>query len=207
MGGWVAAAVLVVITLAGTATLVGVVAGVENPFALLSRATTTSRPARVDIPPPPPGTVPTRVSIPSLAVSSSLIASGLAPNGEIAVPPLSTPQQAAWFNQGPVPSAPGAAVILGHINGDGRPGVFNHLRLLRTGSQVFVDRSDHQTAVFTVSRVDIVPKGAFPAEWVYGTDGSQQLRLITCGGKLDPRAHQYDSNIVAYASLTAVRPT
>ena len=41
---------------------------------------------------------PTRVSLPSIDATSSLIPLGLQADGELAVPPLSNPMQASWYD-------------------------------------------------------------------------------------------------------------
>ena len=47
---------------------------------------------------------------------------------------------------------------------------------------------------------------AFPSTAVYGIIDDPGLRLITCGGTFDPAAGSYESNIVAYATLTSRHP-
>lgn len=150
---------------------------------------------------------PTRVTVPSIEATSSLIPLGLQSDGELAVPPLSTPMQASWFDKSPTPGALGPAVILGHVNGNGKQGIFADLGRVQAGEQVLVDRADGQTAVFTVSHVDTVPKANFPSNDVYGDTPDSELRLITCGGVLDKADHNYLSNVVVYANLTEVRKT
>ena len=70
-----------------------------------------------------------------------------------------------------------------------------------------VARQDGQTAIFTVSHIDTVPKNAFPSDQVYGDTPDSQLRLITCGGVFDPAAKSYEANVVVYANLTGVKKT
>jgi Sortase domain len=151
--------------------------------------------------------VPTKVAVPSIDASSSLISLGKLPDGELEVPPLINPKQASWYNGSPAPGTLGPAVILGHINGDGKPGIFYRLKDVKAGDQVFVDRQDGQTAIFTVSHIDTVPKNAFPSDQVYGDTPDSQLRLITCGGIFDPAARSYEANVVVYANLTGVKKT
>ena len=150
---------------------------------------------------------PMKVTVPSISTSSSLVALGQEPNGALSVPPLSQPMQASWYDKSPTPGALGPAVILGHVNGGGKPGVFLNLKDVKAGDEVFVDRADGQTAVFKVAHVDTVLKAEFPANEVYGDTPNSQLRLITCGGDLDREAHSYKSNVVVYADLESVRKT
>ena len=149
---------------------------------------------------------PTSVSVPSIGAESSLIETGLKADGSLEVPSLQTPMQASWYDQSPTPGSLGPSVILGHVNGSGKPGIFYKLADTKAGDQIFVKREDGQTAVFTVSNVDTVPKAAFPSEMVYGDTPDAQLRLVTCGGIFDPAARSYEANVIVYANLTDVRP-
>ncbi len=150
---------------------------------------------------------PVRVTVPAISAESNLISLGRQEDGSLAVPPLDRPMQASWWNESPTPGELGPAVILGHVNGNGKPGVFLNLSKIQAGQQIFVDREDGQTAIFTVSHVDTVPKAAFPTQAVFGDTPDGQLRLITCGGGLDRSSRSYDSNVVVYANLTGVRTT
>ncbi|MDL5160208.1 class F sortase [Actinomycetospora termitidis] len=149
---------------------------------------------------------PTSVSVPSIGAESSLIETGQKSDGELEVPPLDNPMQASWYDKSPSPGTLGPSVILGHVNGYGKPGIFYRLKDTKAGDQILVRRQDGQTAVFTVSNIDTVPKAGFPAEQVYGDTPDAQLRLITCGGVFDPAAHSYEANVIVYANLTEVRP-
>ena len=150
---------------------------------------------------------PLKVTVPSIQATSSLVPLGLNKDGSLAVPPLKTPEQASWYDKSPTPGSIGPAIVLGHIDGNGKPGVFIDLSKVKPGDQVFVDREDGQTAVFTISHVDTVLKSAFPTQQVYGDTPDAEIRLITCGGELDKAAGNYLSNVVAYGNLTAVRKT
>jgi LPXTG-site transpeptidase (sortase) family protein len=148
---------------------------------------------------------PTHVSIPSISAESSLVPTGLKPDGSLAVPPVSQPRQASWYDQSPTPGEKGPAVILGHVNGNGQRGVFADLNRVRGGQQVFVDRADGTRAVFKVSRVDTFKKDAFPTDLVYNNTPNSQLRLITCGGQYDRANRNYLSNVIVYADLVDVQ--
>ena len=67
---------------------------------------------------------PTRVTVPSISAESSLVATGTQADGSLEVPPVSEPMQASWFNGSPTPGEIGPSVILGHVNGNGQPGIF-----------------------------------------------------------------------------------
>jgi hypothetical protein len=151
--------------------------------------------------------VPVRLDIPDLHVRSELLQLGLNPDQTVQVPPLSKDSKAGWYKYSPTPGQLGPSVILGHVDSAKYgPGVFFKLGALRPGSTLSVTRSDHTTAVFRVDRVVSYPKAHFPTLEVYGNTDSAQLRLITCGGRFDAGSHNYQSNIVAYATLVSSHP-
>lgn len=145
---------------------------------------------------------PTRVKIPRIGVDAPLASVGVLRSGEIEVPPLDRPGLAGWYRLGPSPGEQGPAVILGHVNTRRGPAVFNRLRELTRGDKVTVTRTDGSTVVFTVEATEQASKHRFPTKRVYGHVDGAALRLITCGGVLNPRSHSYTDNIIIYATLS-----
>ncbi len=92
--------------------------------------------------------------------------------------------------------------MVGHVNGNRQEGVFAHLDDVERGDRITVTRSDGATAFFTVTGTVQVPKDDFPTESVYGNTRDAGLRLITCGGALDRGAHEYEDNVIVFATLT-----
>ncbi|MFF2192793.1 class F sortase [Streptomyces sp. NPDC058157] len=150
-----------------------------------------------------PASVPDRVAVPSLHIDAPLDAVGLDPQGVMREPDFATPQDAAWYQEGPTPGEPGAAAIVGHMDTPQAPqAVFFRLKDIAEGGEIDVHRTDGTTAVFSVDAVDTFKKDAFPTSKVYGdTHGRAELRLITCGGNLTADRH-WDSNVVVFAHLT-----
>ncbi|GAA3834557.1 MULTISPECIES: class F sortase [Amycolatopsis] len=144
---------------------------------------------------------PTQVRIPKIGAESSLISVAVNKDGEIAVPSVDKPMQAAWYRLSPVPGDVGPAIILGHVDGNHQPGIFYKLKDVRPGDEIFVDRSDGRQLRFVVDHTTQVPKDQFPQDAVYGNTDEPQLRLITCGGVFDHAEHSYTDNIVVYANL------
>ncbi|MFD9894566.1 class F sortase [Amycolatopsis sp. NPDC059027] len=144
---------------------------------------------------------PVSLDIPKIGARSSLIPLGLNPDNTVQVPPVETPLQAGWYENGPTPGETGPAVILGHVDGNKQAGIFYRLRELAPGDQVSVSRKDGSTAWFAVTKVDQVAKDRFPTDAVYGDTNTPELRLITCGGAFDRNAHSYLDNIIVYAQL------
>lgn len=154
-----------------------------------------------------PRSVPVRLDIPQLEVSSDLLQLGIKPDKTLEVPPLTKDSRAGWYKHSPTPGQLGPSVLLGHLDSaEYGPGIFFKLGALRPGATLTVTRSDDTAAVFRVDRVVSYRKDKFPTLEVYGNTDSAQLRLITCGGAFDPDSHAYDSNIVAFATLVSSHP-
>lgn len=157
---------------------------------------------------PPPGPIathgmarsaPVRVQVPAISVDSDLIDLGLRDNGTLEVPPDGFP--AGWFTGAPTPGEIGPAIIAGHVDWGGEPGVFYELSDLVAGDEITVTGQDGSTAVFRVTEVAEFPKDEFPTELVYGDINYAGLRLITCGGSFDRATGHYEDNIVAFAEF------
>ncbi|MGY1754241.1 class F sortase [Blastococcus sp. SYSU D01042] len=130
-------------------------------------------------------------------VDAPLVRTGPDAAGALAVP--ADPAVAGWYTAGPAPGQPGPAVIAGHVDGAGRPGVLAGLDRLVPGDEVVVERADGSPVRFAVTRVERVPKAAFPTRAVYGPVAAAELRLITCGGAFDRASGSYADNVVVHA--------
>jgi hypothetical protein len=187
------------------------VVGVALSLELLAAA------AALTFTPTPAPTVASAVPVPVAAVAAvaadaplALAAPGLwegavraEPLGLDAVGALAVPASArglGWWADGPRPGEAGAAVVVGHVDLKGRPGVFGRLATARPGAVVTVTRGP-RTVRYRVTRVDRYAKTGFPTDVVYRPTGAAELRLVTCGGRFDPRTGHYEDNVV----VTAVR--
>jgi LPXTG-site transpeptidase (sortase) family protein len=141
--------------------------------------------------------IPVRLSIPSIGLVSRLMKLGLQKDGSLQVPPSGFP--AGWYTGSPTPGQLGPAVIAGHIDWKG-PGVFYHLKLIKIGDQINIDRADGTTAKFVVTKIASFLKSKFPTSAVYGNLTYPGLRLITCGD-YDFTLHKYVRDLVVFAAL------
>lgn len=157
-----------------------------------------TRPATTD-PVTMAAAAPVRLQVPSIGVDSELMDLGLQADGTLEVPPSGFP--AGWYTGAPTPGELGPAIIAGHVDWDGRPGVFFDLRDLSPGDEIVITRRDGGTARFRVTHVEQFDKDAFPTQAVYGDLDHAGLRLITCAGAFDPSMRSYDDNLVVFAEL------
>jgi sortase (surface protein transpeptidase) len=161
-------------------------------------------------PVPAAPTDPARIVVPKLGVDASVIRLGLDEDGALQVP--ATAQEAGWWSGGPQPGERGPAVIAGHVDLDGVPGVFHGLHTLVPGDSVELFDENGGPTRFTVTRVERHRKRSFPTADVYGPTLGPELRLITCGGPADRRTGHYRDNVIVFAlpagkaELSSVHP-
>jgi sortase (surface protein transpeptidase) len=147
---------------------------------------------------------PTALDIPAIGVRTRLIRLGLTASGALQVP--ASAAVAGWYTGSPRPGAIGSAIIAGHIDSHGGPGVFFRLRELKPGNLIYVRRADGTLAVFRVTAVHTYAKIHLPTAEVYGPVPDSQLRLITCGGTFDSATGHYLSNVIVFAVLKTRPP-
>lgn len=147
--------------------------------------------------------VPAGVVAPAIGLHSTtgdVMPLGVDGDGVVEVPPEEEPERLGWYEPGVTPGEVGPAVLLGHVNGGGRDGVFARAHELAPGDRVEVPMTDGSTVAYTVDRVQIVPKVEFPTADVYGDTDGPELRLVTCGGEFDYGAESYEDQVIVYAS-------
>jgi sortase family protein len=139
---------------------------------------------------------PTRLRIAALDVDAKLVDLGLDANGELEVP--EDWNQPGWWKGGPRPGEPGAAVIVGHLDGPGGPAIFANLRSLERGQKVTVSGKHGYRVQFVVQHTEAVSQSNFPTKRVYKRGGPPTLRLITCFGSWDSSSQRYTENTVVF---------
>ena len=144
---------------------------------------------------------PTLISIPSIGVTSQFIKLGLDKAGALQVP--TTGNVAGWYTGAPSPGELGPAIIVGHVDMGGKPGVFFRLKELRKGDRIAILRTDRKTVNFQVTETATFAKASFPTSRIYGDINYAGLRLITCGGKFDRKIGHYLSNVVVFAKMVS----
>ncbi|MFC4034359.1 class F sortase [Streptomyces polygonati] len=144
---------------------------------------------------------PTRVSIPSVGISSPLMRLGLNADGTVQVPPADKGMTAGWYTGAAVPGEVGAAVIIGHNDTRFGKAVFHDLRKIAEGADIDVTNTRGVTEHFTVTATESVSKKSFPTPQVYGPTTARALRLITCDGDFDANGHPVN-NLIVFATLT-----
>jgi hypothetical protein len=148
-----------------------------------------------------PTAPPVQLLIPALDVHRAVEKVGVDRFGVLIVPVNSW--NAGWYKGGPVPGAPGDAVIEGHAGYPGQPMIFGRLVTLRPGDRIIVVLSDGSRRLFIVVSMTSVPVGTAPPG-MGEPYGPSRLTLVTCTGHFDRHSYSYSDRLVvetAYAGL------
>lgn len=152
---------------------------------------------------PPAGspTTPVRVSAPAQDIEVPVDPVGVAPDGQMEIPPLA--ERGGWYRFGSDPGdAAGTTVVAAHVDSVASQGTGPFVRLgdLRPGDEVQVALADGSTRAYAVQEVTRVPKDQ--ASWpdVFTRDGPPRLALVTCGGTFDRASRHYADNVLVIAT-------
>jgi hypothetical protein len=157
-----------------------------------------SHAAQLDQLPAAAAVVPVALTAGDDAISGPVVPTGVnASTGELDLP--GEAKVVAWYRYGPTPGAPGSAVLAGHVDWHGVPGIFFRLRELHAGDAVAVTMSDGSLQSWTVTDVTLVAKPELPVAEVFSRTGPPTLTLVTCGGSFDSKTRHYRSNVVVTA--------
>ncbi|MFF4272902.1 class F sortase [Streptomyces sp. NPDC001536] len=151
-----------------------------------------------------PFSEPDRIRIPAIQVDAPVMPVGLDADGWVGAPPPEDPNLAGWFTGAVSPGEKGTAILVGHVDNKLGPAVFYGLGALKKGNRVEVQRKDGKTAVFEIYGIEVFEKNNFPGDRVYGSKGTPELRVITCGGGFSEQ-NGYAGNVVTFARLVEVR--
>lgn len=179
-----------------TATEIGEATALPATEVVESPPATPEAPAETPVPP----AQPVLLTIPKIEVSASIESVANDAQGRMDVP--EGVQNAAWWNLGPLPGAPGNAVISGHLDTYlQEPAVFWRLRELEPGDTLSVRDARGVDHTFEVVNSEVYTHDQVPLDIIFG-DAVRirpNLILITCEGTWDSDARNYDQRYVVYA--------
>lgn len=146
---------------------------------------------------------PTELSIPDVAIRTSLLSVGRNADNTIEVP--ASYETAGWYRYSPTPGEIGPTIIVGHVDSYRGPAVFWRLSQLRPAQLIDVKRADGKTITYQITQIKQFDQNNFPTNEVYGNISHAGLRLITCGGVYNRATNGYSHNTVVYATMVAER--
>ncbi len=148
---------------------------------------------------PVPRAVPVRLRIPSLSIDVPVVAEGVSPDGQLAIP--ADIHTIGWYRWGQAPgAASGSVVLVGHVDSaTAGEGSFFTLKDIRAGVDVTVITADGASHRYHVLGREEFAKTNVPLRQIFAKTGEPRLTLVTCGGKFDARTRSYADNIVVTA--------
>jgi LPXTG-site transpeptidase (sortase) family protein len=105
---------------------------------------------------------------------------------------------AGWYKEGPVPGAPGDAVIEGHAGYPDAPLLFGRLLRLKPGDKIEVVLADGTRQLFLVDSMAVWPAGTSPPR-MGEPYGEPRLTLVTCTGPFDDHYKTYADRLAVEA--------
>jgi LPXTG-site transpeptidase (sortase) family protein len=105
---------------------------------------------------------------------------------------------AGWYQWGPVPGAPGDAVIEGHAGYPGKPMIFGKLATLKPGDGIVVVLADGTHRLFLIVSMRSVSAGSAPPG-LAAFSGAPRLTLVTCTGHFDKKNYWYSERLLVEA--------
>jgi hypothetical protein len=144
-----------------------------------------------------PTAPPAQLLIPQLNVDRAVEGVGVNRKGVMDLPVNGW--NAGWYKAGPVPGAPGDAVIEGHAGYPNQPMIFGKLSTMRPGDQVVVVLADKSRRLFVVVSQSSVPVGSAPPDFA-SPYGQPRLTLVTCSGDFTDATHTYSRRLVVQLS-------
>jgi LPXTG-site transpeptidase (sortase) family protein len=140
---------------------------------------------------------PKKLRVPSAGVDAKVQDVGITKLGNMATPNNFT--DVGWFEYGTIPGDKGSAVIAGHVNdGLGLPAVFDGLKNVKVGDDVYIDTFGGKTVHFVVTDIKTYDYKA-PTEEIFNENSQPILRLITCSGVWVPQTRTHDKRLVVTA--------
>jgi hypothetical protein len=148
-----------------------------------------------------PTSPPAQLLIPTLNVHRAVEAVGTNRFGVMNLPVNGW--NAGWYKAGPIPGAPGDAVIEGHAGYPDQPMIFGKLAMLKRGDKIFVVLSDGSRRLFLVKSMATVPGGVAPPG-LAEPYGPPRLTLVTCTGHFDEANHYYSQRLVVETTYAGI---
>lgn len=146
--------------------------------------------------------LPVRLVIPAIGVDAAIQSVGLSWHGDGTMGIPSNFTDVAWYNGGPLPGAPGNAVIDGHLDGkDVQKAVFYNLADLKPGDIVEVKEQGGATLHFRVTGSKTYDYNATTTDIFFGDVSKARLNLITCTGDWVKAQKIYNKRIVVFTEL------
>lgn len=143
---------------------------------------------------------PKKIKINKIGVDAFVQKAGVDQDKRVAVP--DNIHLASWFIESQKPGQNGLSVISGHVTGRTSDGIFKQLGSLNKDDTFVIELGNGTTKNYKViDKVQV--KEAESANYLFSQNPKvkSQLNVITCGGKFNKSANQYEDRIIISGEL------
>ncbi|WP_165956404.1 class F sortase [Kribbella antibiotica] len=142
---------------------------------------------------------PARLVVPAVGLDLPIAATGVAEDGQMALPP--DPRTIGWYRYGSGPGdRVGSVVLGGHVDSrEFGAGPLVRLRKVRRGDVVEVRSTAGPVVRYRVVEVRDIPKKKLAVGYLFDRAGPRRLQVVTCGGPYDAGNGGYRDNLVVTA--------
>lgn len=141
---------------------------------------------------------PGTVLVPAIGAYSHVEESGSFDSRDNLVLPTDPKVLARWTKSSPMVAKEGNTLLAGHVVYNNDNGSLFRIGTLSPGDRAYTKDSSGNVQEFVLVRLTSVTKDALPG-WVWKSDGSRQLTIVTCGGPITETStgRHYRDNIIA----------
>lgn len=141
------------------------------------------------------------LEIPKIGLSAGIAILGLDEHSLQAVP--QDAGMVSLYANGPKPGEKGNAVLAGHNEWQGNPGVFQNLYKLEQNDVIRIKGYNGKIYEYTVTGKNIYDLNSFPTGEIYASQHDfPQLNMVTCHGAFDGSVQTYNQRLVIFSRLT-----
>jgi sortase A len=144
--------------------------------------------------------LPLRIKIPSIKVDALVEKVGITKDGAMGSPV--GPDNAGWFDKGPIPGEKGSAVVDGHSGWKNNiPAVFDNLYKLKKGDKIYIESNTSLTTTFIVREIRRYNFTDNTKDVFVSNDSNSHLNLITCIGEWSEKEKGRLERLVVFADI------
>lgn len=143
---------------------------------------------------------PEYLRLPTISTEGFIQKVGVDKHKEIDVP--NNINLSGWFSQGSKPGQQGLSIIVGHVDGIEKVGIFHRLASLKKGDQFEVERANGiklQFRIIALQEVEVASAATILFSQQPGI--ASQLNLVTCIGTFNSQSKRYDKRLIVSAEL------
>lgn len=143
--------------------------------------------------------LPRVVAIPKLQINARIKRMVAQASGELSAP--RNIYDAGWYDGSVKPGEKGTALLIGHVFGASKPGIFNRLNNLVPNDVIEVEMGDGTKSSFKVVSIEFMDQEKVDVEKALASSDPARpaLNLLTYSGRYDVRTNSYEKRILIHA--------